>query len=160
MATCCSNEVPSGPACGPLGGRAASVGARPDQQTLPVGTSWPPRAQESGTQSPPWVTLSFVQQRRPRGEQSAPRQEPLNRSWGRGCSETRRGACVRSEVRQGPFPTLRGPQRGVGGGLGCRDGQELRGIHRHRGHLDLVQLMDRNTQLWALNTLVKSPNQS
>ena len=45
-------------------------------------------------------------------------------------------------------------------GLGCRDGQELRGIHRHQGHLDLVQLMGGNTQTWALNTLMKSPNQS
>ena len=45
-------------------------------------------------------------------------------------------------------------------GLGCRVGQELSGIHRHRRHLDLVQLMGRNTQTWALNTLMKSPNQS
>ena len=79
---------------------------------------------------------------------------------GGGCSETWRGVCVRSEVRLGPLPALRSPQRGVGGALGCRDGQRLRGIHRHWGHLNSVELMDQNTQLWALNTLVKSPNQS
>ena len=160
LATCYLNEAPSGPSHGPFGGRTAGVGARPDKQRLPVGTSQPPRAQESGTQSPPWLALSFVQWRRQRGEQGAPSQEPVNRSWGWVDSETRRGGCVRSEVWQGPLPALRGPQRGVGGGLGCRVGQELSGIHRHRGHLDLVQLMGRNTQMWALNTLMKSPNQS
>ena len=66
--------------------------------------------------------------------------------------------CVRSKVRLGLLPALQGPQQQVGGGLGCRYGQELRGIHRHRGPLNLVQLMDRKTQLWALKTLVKSPN--
>ena len=46
------------------------------------------------------------------------------------------------------------------GGLGRRDGQELRGIYRHGGYLNLVELMDRKTQSWALNTLVKSPNRA
>ena len=91
--------------------------------------------------------------------QSGTSEQELGAEGGR-CSETWRGACVRSEVRLGPLPALRGPQRGVGGGLGRRDDQELRGIHRHRGHLDLVQLMGRKTQVWALNTLVKSPNRA
>ena len=106
LATCCSNEAPSGNARRPLGGWTAGVGARPDQQTLPVGTSQPPRAQESGTQSPPWLALSFVQWRRQRGEQGAPGQKPLNRSRG-WRSETWRGPCVRSEVRLGHLPALR-----------------------------------------------------
>ena len=112
LATCCLNEAPSGPARGPLGGGTAGVGTRPDKQRLPVGTSQPPRAQESDTQSPPWVALSFIQGRRQCGEQGAPSQEPVNRSWGRVGSETRRGECVRSEVWQGPLPALRDPQRG------------------------------------------------
>ena len=160
LAMCCSNEAPSGPARGPLGGQAAGVGAWPDQQRLPVGTSQPPRAQEPGTQSPPWVTLSFIQQQRQCGEQGVLSQEPLNRSQGQEDSETQRGVCVRSEARRGPLLELQGLQRGVSGGLGCRGGQELRGIDRPRGPLVLAELMDRNTQTWALNTLVKSPNES
>ena len=67
-----------------------------------------------------------------------------------------------SEARSGrvPSPHCEIPSEESVVGLGCRDGQELRGIHRHRGHLDLVQLMGRKTQVWALNTLMKSPNRA
>ena len=114
LAMCCSNEAPSGPARGPLGGQAAGVGAWPDQQRLPVGTSRPPRAQESGTQSPPWVTLSFVQQQRQRGEQGAPSQEPLNRSRGQGAGVLRdleRGVCQKPGQAGSPPHTARSPAR-------------------------------------------------
>ena len=68
-----------------------------------MGTSQPPRAQESSTQSPPWVTLSFVQQRRQRGEQGAPSQEPVNKSWG-GLAQ-RPGEGSVSEARSGRVPS-------------------------------------------------------
>ena len=108
LATCCSNEAPSGPARGPLGGRAAGVGACPDQQMLPVVTSRLLRAQESGTQSPPWLTLSFVQRQRQSGEQGAPSQELLNRTRG-WRSETWRGLCQKRGQAGSPPCTARSP---------------------------------------------------
>ena len=116
LATCCSNEAPSGPSHGPFGGRTAGVGAWPDKQRLPVGTSRPPRAQESGTQSPLWVALSFVQRRRQRGEQGAPSQEPVNRIWGwvgRGAvlRDLERGVCQKRGQAGSPPRTARSPAR-------------------------------------------------
>ena len=76
---------------------------------------------------------------------------------GGGCAQ-RPGEGPMSEARSGWVPSPHCEIPSEDGGLGRRDGQELRGIHRHRGPLNLVQLMDRKTQLWALKTLVKSPN--